>query len=262
MGSDVTSFEQACADTQRAAEGVAKAANVLVRAARQMAKAASEGDVGKIRKAMEGLETAALAARQEARNATTAWPFTAEHEEALLRDAYEQELIAAGKERGLKIRHQDGQLVAFPSLVRIVPEQRALLIDRTRVTAIRPSRVAELLLENQSKKPRFKPEQFIEALYRAYLLVVGRSGTSGTTLAQVYKAFTLLPGSAREYSKSDFARDLYFLERSRVSTTKTGARLSLPASTGTKASASLFTFVGPEGDQVTYYGIKFVEAAK
>src|SRR5262249_13197664 len=94
---------------------------------------------------------------------------------------------------------------------------------------------------------------------KAYQLVVGASGQRGATLAEVYRALTLLPNAAKEYDRSDFARDLYSLQSSGTTTTKSGARLSLPASTGTKGSTSIFTFVSPDGQQVLYYGIEFSE---
>jgi hypothetical protein len=99
----------------------------------------------------------------------------------------------------------------------------------------------------------------MESLYRAYKLVTGTQGMQGTTLAKVYDALTLLPGSARDYDKSDFARDVYFLQSSDVTMTRTGARVTFPASTGTKGSSELFTFVRPDGSPIVYYGIAFME---
>src|SRR5207247_568454 len=147
---------QACADTERAATTAAKAATGLVSAARQLVKAAQLGDIAKIRKASESLRLAEQAARQESRNAELAWPLSAEEEEALLRERYEDALIDAAGTRGLKILRQDDRLVAFPSLLKILPESRAVQLDRVKVTALRPSHLVAVLEKNQSKKPRFK----------------------------------------------------------------------------------------------------------
>jgi hypothetical protein len=78
-------------------------------------------------------------------------------------------------------------------------------------------------------------------------------------LADVYQAFTLQPGAQNEYSSADFARDIFLLDRSGLSTTRSGARLSLPASTGTRSARNTFTFVAPDGEVVTYYGLQFTE---
>ena len=114
------------------------------------------------------------------------------------------------------------------------------------------------LKANQTKKPRFAPDRFLESLFRAYRLIVG-PGTLGSTqaLADVYEAFTLLPGSTGDYGQSDFARDLFILDRSGLTRTKTGASLSLPASTGTKGARGTFTFVSPDGELITYFGVRF-----
>lgn len=252
-------FEQACIDTERAAAAAARAAGALASAAKQLVKAAQSGDIAKIRKTAESLKLAEQAARQEARNAEVAWPLTREEEEVLLRERYEDELMDEARNRGLKIQRQDDRLVSYPSLLKLLPEARAVQLDRAKVTALRPSHLVTVLEKNQSKRPRFKPEQFLESLYRAYRLVVGSEGVRGTTLGNVYRALTLLPGSAKEYAKTDFARDVFFLDRSQVTMTKSGARVSFPASTGTKGP-SQFTFVAPDGAPVVYYGVKFSEA--
>ena len=43
---------------------------------------------------------------------------------------------------------------------------------------------------------------------------------------------------------------------------KSGARVSFPASTGTKGSSQLITFIGMDGAPVVYYGIAFTEPAE
>ncbi len=252
-------FEQACADTERAATAAAKAAAALGSAAKQLVKAAQSGDIAKIRKTAVNLRVADQAARQEARTAEVAWPLTPGEEEVVLRERYEDELMDVARSRGLQIHRHDDRLVSFPSLLKVLPEARAVQVDRARVTGLRPTHLVALLERNQSKKPRFRPEQFLESLYGAYRLVVGPEGVQGTTLGNVYRALTLLPGSARDYDRTDFARDVFFLDRSGVTTTRTGARVSFPASTGTRGASQLITFVAPDGTPVVYYGVKFSE---
>jgi hypothetical protein len=255
----MASFERACADTQRAADAAGKAATGVKRAAEQLAKAAAEGDIAKIRRSIDLLVEAERISRQETVNATTVWPFSPDAEVELLRSSYVDEVIRAATDRGLRISRQDDHLVAFPSLIRIVPEQGIVRVDKTRVSALRPTLLVDLLLKRQNQRPRFRPEQFIEALHAAYRLVIEGKQLSGTTLAEVYKVFTLLPGSSSDYSTSDFTRDVFLLDRSGVERTKSGALLRLPASTGTKGSKGVFAISGPAGEQVTYYGIKFEE---
>lgn len=256
------SFEAACLDTERAADAALKAASALSSAARQLLRAAQDGDVGKIRRLRDRLGAAHDAARQEIANARDSWPFSPEDEEEYLRDAYEQELLDEAGRAGLKLFRADDRLVAFPSLIRLLPADRAVRVDRKRVTTLRPKVLIGALKANQNRKPRFTPDRFIETLFRAYRLVLGTDRMGVTArLADVYDALTLLPGAATEYGKSDFTRDLFLLDRSGVSTTKSGLRMSLPASTGTKGGRDVLQFVAPDGETVTYYGLRFAGGA-
>ncbi len=60
-------------------------------------------------------------------------------------------------------------------------------------------------------------------------------------LASVYSVLTLLPGASRDYTRPEFARDLYLLDQSGVTVTKNGRVLSLPASALTRGSGVLTT---------------------
>jgi len=254
-----TTFERGFADAERSATAVARAGSAIVAAAKQMQKAAQEGDINKLRKANERLAIAIDAAGQDAANAKTAWPFSEVQEREYLEDSYESELLEDAARVGLSIYSRDARLVAFPSILQILPSELSVRIDRKRITALRPSYLVQTLLANQTKRPRYPSERFVEALYSAYRILVGRNGIGSVTLlAQVYQAFTLQPGAAAEYDKSDFARDIFMLDRSGITQTRSGARLSLPASTGTRGGGSnILTFVAPDGELVRYYGLQF-----
>jgi hypothetical protein len=254
----LTTFEQGFEETERAADAAAKAVGSLLAATKQLKKAARDGDTGAIRRSSERLGLTMDAVRQEVANVRGSWPFGEDEEEAYLKNDYETELLAVARATGLRMDQRDGRLLAFPSIVRVLPADRSLRIDRKRVLSIRPSRVIAALKANQTKKPRFAADRFLESLFRAYRLIVG-PGAQGSTqaLADVYEAFTLLPGSTGDYGQSDFARDLFILDRSGLTRTKAGASLSLPASTGTKSARGTFTFVAPDGELVTYFGVRF-----
>lgn len=256
----MTTFERGFADTERAAAAAAHAASTVVNAAKQMQRAAIDGDIAKMRKASERLGAAVDAARQEAANARSSWPYSPEEEEAYLRNEYERELMEAAKTEDLRIDRQDERLVAFPSIVRVVPTERVVRVDRKRVPGIRPMKLVALLRKNQTKKPRFAREKFLETLYGAYRLVVGKDGMGKTvSLSSIYNALTLLPGAASDYGKGDFGRDLYLLQRTGLDRVKSGARFSLPASAGIREGKSLFSTVAPDGETVAYFGIRFSE---
>ena len=255
----VVTFEQGFADVERAALAAAKAAAALGAATKQLQKAALNGDLAGIRKAADRLGTMVDAVRQEAANARTSWPLTPEQEEAYLSTEYKDELLRAGETQGLRLFQRDGHLVAYPSIIRISPGERAVRVDRRRVTSLRPSKHIAVLKLNQAKKPKFASDRFLETLYRAYRLVAGKDGIGGTiTLSDVYDALTLLPASASDYDRTDFARDLFLLDQGGPFQTKSGATVSIIApSTAAKGSRNVLTFVSPDGDPKLYYGVRF-----
>lgn len=255
------SFERGFADVERAAKGAEKASQALVALTKAVAKAAKDGDLGAIERATDRLDAAMAALRQEVSNTKTAWPMQADQVEAYMNAGFGAELLEAAEAAGLAMSERDGRYVAFPSIVRILPGDRAIRVDKKRITGIRPSRVAAMLKAEQTKKPKFQVEKFLESVYRAYRMIV--SGDTGRTvlLDDILAAFTLRPGSNAEYDQSDFTRDLYALDRSDVRQTRSGARVSLPAATGTKGQKGVLSFVGPDGELVTYYGIRFEEPA-
>jgi len=61
----------------------------------------------------------------------------------------------------------------------------------------------------------------------------------------------------QDYSKQELARDIYLLDRSGVVTTRKGAKVSLPASTGTKSIARTLSVINERGEEKLYFGISF-----
>ena len=260
----MTTFEQGFAETEQSAAAAIKAAQALVRAARALEKAAKDGSIAKLRGAGERLAEVGAAASQEAANAANAWPFRAEDETDYLQNKYEHELIEAGQAAGLHIYRQDELLVAFPKIIRIQPTQRTVHADRKQLPTIRPSKLVTALKREQGRKSRFTSEQFLEALWQVYKLHVGKGlpgigeGLSGALikLDDVYKTFTSLPGTRRDYGRADFCRDLYLLNRSGLARTRSGAAFTFAGSTGTR-QAQVLSFTGPDGATETYYAIVF-----
>lgn len=255
-------FEQGFAEAERAASAAGKVAGALAGAVKQLEKAAAEGDLFKMRKASDRLAAVVEATRQDVLNARSAWPFSADEEDKYLRESYAEEIVATAKAENLPIQRRDEGLILFPSILRILPGERAVKINRKKVPGIRPSRVVKALRDIQERKQKGTPENLLEMLHRAYRLVVGKEYGKTVTLASIYDALTLLPGSTANYDQTDFVRDLFLLDRSGLKMTKSGAGYSLPASTGTKAAKGTYSFVAPDGETVSYYGMRFSEAPK
>lgn len=260
-------LEQAFDDAERAAVSTMDSAKSLTRLATQMQKAAKTGNITAIKRAQGRLGDALTILTQEVKSAVESWPFEEVKEERYLRDDYAAELIDAAEEQGLDIFRGDTGLIAHPSIVRILPDKRAVRIDRKQNSSIRPSHLAGVLLANQEKRSRFRSGAFLESLYNVYSDIV--RGDSSNRFVQVsgrvvrldriYKLITALPGGNREYDRTDFARDLYSLEVNGPKRARKGAAVSFPASTGTKGSRGVFSFIGPDGQRINYYGLKFTE---
>jgi hypothetical protein len=258
------SFEQGFADAERSADNTLKSLAKLATETRRFQKASRLGDIGGLRRSSRQLATLIDAMTDEVGALKNSWPFDESGERTYLEGPYVQELRQAAQAAGLALFERDGQLICPPSIIRVQPADRSVRVDRRRVARLRPSALIAELKANQAKPPRFQPQAFLELLYEAYVLLTeaGRSrpGLGMQTdspviqLERVYRAFRL--GAGRDYERTDFARDLYLLDSSRVTKTRSGPELSLPASTGTKGGR-VFQFVTPRGDVVTYYGIRF-----
>lgn len=262
------SFEQAFSEVERAAASTAKSAGDLVKLAKTLEKAAKDGNIAAIKRAQGRLEAALTALGQESANAVDSWPFQEKEEEDYLKNDYTAELRAVAAQKGLNIYERDGSLIAHPAIVRILPGSRAVRIDRKQVSTLRPSRLAETLSQNQHKPPRFHPDRFLRALYDAYLLVTDTQQSAMADSAQrvvvplekIYRAFTSLPGSSRDYDRTDFARDLYHLDSSGTKQTRDGMRLSFHASSGTRGTRDVFSFMDSDGRLIPYYAIRFLKS--
>lgn len=260
MRADVTDerqgLEAALAAAQDNAETLTKTAATVVRELKKARASALAGQVRELRRALTQAESLAGDLAEQVARARSSYDI--DEGELLASGAYTKELLAAAADADLSMFEEDGLLLCYPSLVRVLPGELAIEIDRRRERRLRPSVLVEMLSKAQQAGPRFKPEPFLASLASAYDLVVAKQGKAGgavVKLVDVYAVLTLLPGQARDYSKQEFGRDLYLLDLSGA--VKSGGRaLRWAASTGTKQAGVLST-VARSGQQQRYWGIAF-----
>ena len=262
----MTTFEDGFAAAEKAADSVLTALKSYSLLAAQLRKAARDGNIAAVRRTSQQLQNRIGLIQQEVANASGAWPFDPEAERGYLERQYAEELKEEAGKKGLQVFDRDGRLIVHPSVVRVMPGERAVQINRRQMSTIRPSKVVGVLEDLQKRPPRSNPQQFLESLYRAYL-ELARSDTAErlrlgevgqvVQLSRIYNLWTGRPGSGRDYSQLDFARDLYALETSDIRQVGTGGRVSFPASAGTRNPRGTISFVGPNGETVLYYGIQF-----
>ena len=255
------SMEKAFAKTESDADAAFKAATATVSSLKKFRAAAQTGNLRELRKTIEIAEQAISALRQQFSDAKEGWNF--DEETYLSGRAFPSEILEAAEQIGLKIFEQDDRLYCYPFLIRILPNERSVLIDKAREKRLRPSVLVRHLKELQNKPVRFKPEAFLECLFLAYSRVVASRGkdlhSTGVVvkLLDIYRLLTLLPGQSNEYSLQEFARDIYLIDQSRVAKTKKGLVVSFPASTGTRSTPSPITVIAQSGYEKKYYGISF-----
>jgi hypothetical protein len=257
------SLERSLATTEEAALGVLRAASAVTAALKRFRGAAQVGNLRDLRAAIAATDQALATLRQQFANARDGWDFD---EEAYFEDgSFAAELIETAKQLNLGLVELDERLYSYPVLVRLLPNDRAVMIDKTRERRVRPTVLVSHLRELQRRPPRFRPEAFLEALHDAYSTIVARGRgrpTEGTVvkLVDVYGLFTLLPGQSKEYSRQEFARDIYLLDQSGVTTTRRGSVVSLPASTGTRSAGSTIKVITQDGQEKAYFGLAFTAA--
>ncbi len=258
------SLEEALSKTQADAVQTLEAVGQAARQLRKLSAAARTGNLRDLRRAFDAADQSLGDLRQQFANAKSGWRF--DEEAHLTSGAYARELLDLAKRSGLSLVDRDERLYCYPSIIRVSAPDRAVYIDRRRERKLRPSVLLGRLKDAQRKPPRFRPDPFLAALHTAYTKAVAMQRRwlldegPVVPLVDIYELLTLLPGQSREYTRHEFARDIYLLHRSVVATTRNGARVSFPVSRGVKGKN--LTVVNERGEEVLYYGLAFTPAAK
>lgn len=219
------------------------------------------GDLKAIHKLLSALPDQLELAQQAVGGLRTGWEYSEQEEERYFSSGdYTRELLSAARAAGLSLSEQEGFLTCYPSLLKLQPRERGILIDRKLSREIRPSKLVARLLENQKRPSNFKSGPFLESLYGAYkLLCHGQPGGEMRKLLDIYDTLTIRPGQKREYPVQEFTRDIYQLDASGVTETSGGQKFRLHAgATGSKNRANLLVIANREGVECTYYGIEFL----
>lgn len=256
-------LEKALAKTETDVDATLKAANSVVSSLKRFRGVIKTGSLRELSKTIASAEQAIAALKQQFSNTKDGWNFDTEN--YIASKAFTAEIIEMSKSSGVKIFEQDERLYCYPFLIRIIPNELAIQIDKTKDKRLRPSTLVSHLKALQNKPVRFKPETFLESLFSAYETLTKSRGKDQVgkgivlTLREIYRLLTLLPGQTKEYSLQEFARDIYLLDRSGVKTTTKGYGITLPGvSSGMKGTTSI-QVITQEGQAKLYYGISFSE---
>lgn len=261
MTDDAATLEEALQAVERDADAALKALGAVLKAAKKAKSAAAVGQIRDLQQAMETATGLAASALDAVEGLRAGWRFDVAG--WLASGEYVKELLAAAGDAGVKAFEADERILCYPAVVQVSAADAAVVIDKAKDRRIRPSVVVSHLAALQDRPPKFKPEAFIETLAAAYDYVVGakaiRPGVA-VKLVDVHKVLTLLPGAARDYTRQEFARDIYLLDQSGVVSARDGRRMSLPASAMTR-SGGVLTTVARSGQTKIYAGLAFSEPA-
>ncbi len=256
------SLEEALQAVEREADAAIKAIGSALNAARKAKAAAAHGQIRELQQSLEATVNLADQATAAARDLRQGWRF--EVGEWFSSGDYAKELLAAATEAGVQAFESDDRILSYPVIVQVSPSDTTVLIDKQKDRRVRPSVVARHLVALQQKPPRFKAR----GVYRDTCLGLRPGGGQQAApswgparLVDVHKVLTLLPGAARDYTRQEFARDIYLLDQSAVLDTKEGRRMSLPASALTRSGGVLKT-VTRSGQTKIYAGVAFTEPTK
>jgi hypothetical protein len=258
---ETRTIEQALSSTESDAVATLRAAGALLAPLRRFRAAAQVGNLQELSSSMEAAQRAMNCLQQQMTDARSGWSFNAQN--YLSTGLFAREMLNTAQKMGLTMFERDDRLFCYPVLLRVIPAERTVTIDRRRENRLRPSVLVKLLKERQQKPPRFRSELFLNAIFEAYSRIVDERGRPSLELApivpllDIYRLLTLLPGQAREYSRQEFARDIYLLHRGDVSTTRSGDRISFPISRGVKGK--IFSVIDETGEERRYYAIRFTQ---
>ena len=250
-------LEQSLEVFQTQVEASLGSATQLLKRLKKLRAAAQSGDLREIGKSLGEIRQSAPGLSSQAED--LAFEFD---ETGYFPDAFLHDLVSAAEARQMTVFARDGKLYCYPLLVRVKPAERAVQIGKKSERGIRPSALVAKLQQLQSKPTRFKPAEFASLLHRAYLHCASAQKTAVLTLAEIYDVLTLMPGTAKDYTKDDFAGDLYLLDSSGVTRLGDGTAFHFAASTGTRNASATFVCIARDGSEKRYYGISFDKAGK
>lgn len=252
-------LEAALQAAERDADAAIKSLGAALKAAKRAKAAAELGQLRELEQAMDATASLARQASDTADDLRVDWQFDVEG--WFKSGEYTKELLAAAAEAGVKAFESDERILCYPTIVQVSPTDATILVDKKKDRRVRPSAVVRHLAALQERPPKFKPEAFIESLATAYDYVVGAKrlrGGAPAKLVDVHRVLTLLPGAARDYTRQEFARDIYLLDQSGVVDCRDGRRMTLPASALTRGGGVLTT-VTRSGQTKIYAGLAFTE---
>ena len=202
---NTNNLEKALAKTQADVEATLKTAGSVVNSLKKFRSNIQTGNLRDLKKTIDSAEQAIAALKQQFSNTKEGWDFDSENYVASR--TFTEEILEMSKSLGVKMFEQDERLYCYPFLIRILPNDLAVQIDKQKERRLRPSILVGHIRTLQNKPVRFKPDAFLESLYLAYETLIKSRGKDQVgkghviKLLDIYNLLTLLPGQSKDYSR-------------------------------------------------------------
>jgi hypothetical protein len=131
------SLENALARSELDANTSLKAAQAVVLALKKYRNALSVGNLKDLEGAMNEIEEAEATLRQQIATGKAGWGFDVDS--YLNNGDFVREILSTAAQKGVRIFERDDRLYSYPVLVRLVPSERGVRIDKVREKKLRPT---------------------------------------------------------------------------------------------------------------------------
>lgn len=196
----------------------------------RLEKAFQSGSLEQAQQSLARLEGALTRQLENTRRLTARLPdFDVER---YLREQFDAEFLAACQAGEVQITGEFPVYEAFPLKIKVVPEDKLILVDEKIVRLLRPRALVEHLRAQLKKlhAASFNAAAFLRSLARSYDLVLAHYSARHQVpidelevgLHEVYNALTLLAAQKRAYPLHVFAFDLHRLLKANALVTSDG----------------------------------------
>lgn len=148
-------LEAALAATEERVDAALGAVAAVTRELRKAKTGAARGQVRDLRRALGAAAGRIEEAARATGEATESFDF--DEREHLAAGGFVKELLAQASARGVRMFEADGQLLCYPSLVKVLPSDAAVEVDRRRERRLRPSVLVALLGDAQAAAATVPP---------------------------------------------------------------------------------------------------------
>lgn len=245
-------YEDLYAELAAAAKQLDNSIKAAAKASKLIIKDKETGDLKDLDKAVRAMEDA-LNIQKDALESLQSSLDSFDRDEYITGGDFEKQLVKECRSAGIDVR-KNGDMVyeMFPNRVVISADTQDVLIDKKRVSSLRPKAVAETIHAAQDKmqKASFNAERFLGELLNAYDLLIlkkkKKTLDAELNLTDIYKIMVPMGRLKKEYDMQSFAFDIARLYRSGVTETKDGRVLDMGPSRDNKNAIRVLDENGKE----------------